>query len=306
VNDVSNKRAEMSLGFLPPWCASKKHNSLHSVQRISDIAQHVCIVFRVSNYFAGTVSANYTVRIIAPPSVVTSGVLLVGQVGMLYSASLSQSGGLAPHCVYGVQGGTLPPGLALNGSSITGSPFVAGNFTIVFTVQAGFLASSHFEPTGAIVAAAPLTVSVSQMLNVIFPLASSSTHVGTEFQTAVLATGGSGSLVYFIANGSVSLGLSLNSASGVISGSPSVSGTFPLTFDVRDQLGARSTVFGVISVSSPPLSTGAMVDIVIGALNAVVLAIGCTIKIYRWYNCSPINLKDDLKADFASSEYYKF
>jgi hypothetical protein len=233
----------------------------------------------------------------------------LGEVGVPYASSLGQTEGLAPLYVFGVRAETpLPIGLQFNGNALVGTPLIAGTFSVIFTVQAAFLATKGvIVPTGAIISApAPVSIVISPMLAASFSLATSSAQVGVSFQAVIGATGGSGSLIYSIVNGSLPLGLSLSTVSGVIPGSPISSGTYPLTFAVADQLGARSTVVGVISVSSVPLSTGAIIGITVGALVAMTLAIVATIKLYQWHNRSRVNLKD-FDSEFPNSTpYYKF
>ncbi|HDX8360667.1 TPA: putative Ig domain-containing protein, partial [Aeromonas hydrophila] len=57
---------------------------------------------------------------------------------------------------------------------------------------------------------------------------------GTAYNQTVTATGGSAPYTYAITAGSLPAGLSLNTSSGMISGTPSVSGTFNLTLTATD------------------------------------------------------------------------
>ena len=73
--------------------------------------------------------------------------------------------------------------------------------------------------------------------------------------SSVLATGGSGSgYSYSISNGALPTGVTLNSSSGVISGTPTASGTFSYTVKVTDSKSNSVTTNCSMTVMAPPLS----------------------------------------------------
>jgi hypothetical protein len=67
-----------------------------------------------------------------PPLMITTSVLPNGTVGMAYSSTLSASGGTPPYS-WSIFSGSLPAGLTLGGSAISGTPPHSGVFP--FTVQ---------------------------------------------------------------------------------------------------------------------------------------------------------------------------
>lgn len=58
--------------------------------------------------------------------------------------------------------------------------------------------------------------------------------LSTAYQYTLLSTGGAGPLTWSITSGSLPSGLSLNASTGVITGTPSVSNNFNITFQVTD------------------------------------------------------------------------
>ncbi|HHQ4756325.1 TPA: putative Ig domain-containing protein, partial [Aeromonas hydrophila] len=114
----------------------------------------------------------------------------------------------------------------------------ASGTSITYTPTAGFSGPDSFTytATNASGTSSPATVSitVSTPSITLNPGTLSNGSVGTAYSQTITATGGSAPYTYAITNGSLPAGLSLNTSSGVISGTPSASGTFNLTVTVTD------------------------------------------------------------------------
>jgi hypothetical protein len=97
---------------------------------------------------------------VADPLAVTTTTLPAGTVGASYAQTLQATGGEAPYA-WSVVAGSLPPGLALNGATIGGTPSTAG--TYAFTVQASDAGSPVRTDTQAlsIVIGGPTQVTAS-------------------------------------------------------------------------------------------------------------------------------------------------
>ncbi len=80
--------------------------------------------------------------------------------------------------------------------------------------------------------------------------ASSSASLGNPYLSFLLASGGTGPYTFAITAGALPTGLSLNVATGQISGSPSAIGVFAYTAQATDSLGATVTASCAITVRS--------------------------------------------------------
>jgi subtilisin family serine protease len=105
---------------------------------------------------------------------------------------------------------------------------------------------------------------------------------GSAYSRQLSGVNGSGSLTWSRTAGSLPSGISLSSA-GVLSGTPSASGSFPFTVQVRDGSGATATQQLVLEVAGPPsVVTTSLPDAVVGsAYSRTLEATGGTTP-YRW------------------------
>ena len=147
-------------------------------------------------------------------------------------------------------GGTLPPGLSVGSSSgsITGTPTTAGAYSVTITAtdNAGFQATASF------------TWTITNTVSVTNPGDQSDTS-GSAITPVPLAASDSSSTatISYSAGSSLPPGLSIDPASGVISGTPNVAGTFPVTVSVTDNAGFSGstsftwTITNTVSVTNP-------------------------------------------------------
>ena len=146
-----------------------------------------------------------------------------------YSAQLSAYGGAQPYA-WSITAGSLPTGLVLNTSTgvVTGTPTTAGtsNFTVTVTDQT----SPTHETQNA-----NLSITIIPQLSVA-TTALSNGAVGSAYNSTLNATGGVTAYAWSITSGSLPAGLSLNAATGAITGTPAAgsNGSYPLTFKVTD------------------------------------------------------------------------
>lgn len=151
-----------------------------------------------------------------------------GMVTRSYSSSaLSASGGHGGN-VWSIASGSLPNGLSINSSTgaITGTATADGtfNFTVRVTDVEGFTADS----------AQSIVVAQNLALAGTYPAGSSGVAYSS---TAVTVSGGHGGNVWSVASGSLPTGLSLNTSTGALTGTPSSAGSFSFTVRVTDAQG---------------------------------------------------------------------
>lgn len=236
------------------------------------------IVIEVRDAHSHYFSRSYTLVVNGAPAVTTSS-LPEATVGASYSATLQSVGGLAP-CTWTIGAGSLPPGISLASGSpdatLAGTPASSGDF--VFTVRV----------TGAdlLFGEAQLTLAVRDPL-VITTGALAAGQIAVSYSQALSATGGSAPYDWSLLSGALPGGITLAASttiSTVLSGTPSVSGTFPFVVRVADGAG-RSATKAFTLVVTPALSivTAGLSDGAVGAAYAQnVAATGGSGSGYQW------------------------
>ena len=162
--------------------------------------------------------------------------------GMEFAATLSASGN--PAATFSVQSGALPSGLFLDASSgqITGSPTTAGTFSGVFAAtNAGGTATQTFN----IVVNAPLATTAFSS-----PALSPALLTGVPF-SATLFADGRPSPTFSLQSGALPPGLNLASGTGILSGIPTVAGSYSGVFSASNGLGTATQVFSFTVTTQP-------------------------------------------------------
>lgn len=157
---------------------------------------------------------------------VTTSSLPNAAVGTTYSQTLTASGGSGTYNSWSLTNGTLPPGLTLSSGVISGTPTTVGSweFTVRVTDSVGITMDRGLgitvEESGALAVAIP---SIGQVT------------VNIPYNLQLAATGGS--RIYsrwLVVSGALPTGLSLNGTTGLISGTPTTTGSFTAAVQVAD------------------------------------------------------------------------
>ena len=172
-------------------------------------------------------------------------------VGVPYSNPTFQAGGGVPGYTWALQSGTNSDGLTIDTSTgqLSGTPVAGGIFPIAVVVRdaSGTQASATF------------TLNVLGISTTALP----NGRVGTAYSQILAAVGATGTLNWsFIGNNLPPQGLTLSSQ-GQITGTPTATGTFPLTVQVTDSATNLSatqalsiTIAAPAAISPPTLPNG--------------------------------------------------
>ena len=175
----------------------------------------------------GTGSATLTLTVNPPAPIVSSGITAQGRVGTAFTYAITAS---SSPTVFGATG--LPAGLAINTATglISGTPTAAAVSTVT-------ISATNAGGTGT----ATLTLTVVPAVPVISSATTATGNVGNPFTYAISA---SSSPTVFGATG-LPTGLAINTATGLISGTPTVAAVSTVTISATNAGGTGSATLTV-------------------------------------------------------------
>ncbi|MEN5284546.1 putative Ig domain-containing protein [Stenotrophomonas lactitubi] len=182
-----------------------------------------------ANSFTG--SNAYTLVVAPPVIVIAPAALTGGTVGAAYSETFIASGGIASYS-YAITAGALPAGVTLNGSNgvISGTPTAGGtfNFTVTATSSSTGTGVPHTGSRAYSTTFLPATV--------LLPATTLANGTQNAAYSATLnpASGGTSPYSYAVTAGALPAGITLNTATGALTGTPTASGTFNFAVTATD------------------------------------------------------------------------
>jgi uncharacterized protein (TIGR03437 family) len=193
-----------------------------------------------------TASSAYSLTIGQAPVSIPAPSLAGGTVGTPYSQILSATGGNPPYA-WSILSGALPAGLSLAPSgTISGNPTALGSstFAVRATDSSGGVASAS---AAILISPMPLTITTGGM---------PSGMVGFDYPQQVLgASGGVPPYTFAITSGGLPPGLTLTG--GILSGTPTASGDFPITITATDSASVHTAAS--LSINVRPSSSDLIV-----------------------------------------------
>ncbi len=159
-----------------------------------------------------------------------------------YTTTLQPAGGTTPY-VFAVTSGSLPTGLTLNPATgvIGGTPTGSGvsNFSVTLTDADGRKVNATYKLTVLV----PVTFSTAAALQ--------GGAVGTTYSTTVQAGGGTGPYTYAVSAGSaLPAGLSLNGATGAVTGTPTTAASNSFSLTATDSVGGTGSATFTLFIAS--------------------------------------------------------
>jgi hypothetical protein len=168
--------------------------------------------------------------------------------GQTVQVALDATGG-TPSYDFKLASGTLPSGLSIDNSTgqIKGTPAGSGISKFVVAVN------DHSSPQQT--TSASMSMTIIPALTITLPPVPSG-QVGIPYSLGLPAVGGLSAYVFTVSSGSLPQGLSVNSSTGMISGTPLSAGDFSFGLTVSDALpGQIATIQLSISIAAAPVGT---------------------------------------------------
>ncbi|DAC72618.1 MAG TPA: hypothetical protein DSN98_04350 [Thermoplasmata archaeon] len=196
---------------------------------------------QLSDSIGGITTKPFSIIINAIPSITTTS-LGPGDVGIAYQQTVGVIGGTAPY-TWSISTGTLPAGLTLGTSTgiISGTPTTVGfsSFTVKLVDNFGAIA---IKPLAILINTVPSITTTTLPGG----------DVGVSYSQTLGVTGGTALYTWSISAGALPSGLSLGASTGIISGTPTTTGSYSFTVMVSDSIGSTATKSLSIVINAAP------------------------------------------------------
>jgi hypothetical protein len=198
-------------------------------------------------------SRAFGVDVVRPLTIVSDSNLPRAVTGTAYSTRMAADGGVGT-ARWALSSGTLPAGLLMDSASgtVSGTPTAAGSFA--FSVAAA---------TDTLLATQRVTLRVAAPVAITSAAARRGAVMGAAYADTLLATGGTNAFVWKLSVGALPAAISLDTVTGVLSGTATVQGTYQFTATATsDELSATRAF--QLAVVKPVVAAAAVLDDLLG------------------------------------------
>ncbi|MDR6840703.1 outer membrane autotransporter protein [Pseudoxanthomonas sacheonensis] len=231
----------LTAGALPPGVSFSSAGLLSGTPTVPG---SYSIALQATDSSTGTgapyaVVANYVLQVGAPTIAIAPTTLPNPVPGVAYSQTLTASGGIAPYA-FSLTTGALPVGISFSSAGVlSGTPVMTGTFNFTVAVQ------DANGQSGARAYSVTLAAPVLTLAPTTLPAGSPGVAYNQSFSTS----GGIAPYSYSLDSGALPIGISFSSA-GVLSGTPTVAGTFNFVVRSTDSTsGTAATIAASYSLT---------------------------------------------------------
>ncbi|MFZ0960054.1 MAG: Ig domain-containing protein [Terriglobia bacterium] len=234
-NTPGNTSGGVTWSLTGPGCSGVRCGTLTNITSTSatyvapaSVAVTLAVMVTATSVAQPTQSAiSPPFYVMPPPSIVTTN-LSVASPNYIYSFPLQGTGGVQP-LNWSLVSGALPVGLSMNSAGVIyGTPTTGGTST--FTVK---VTDSSAAPGGALSTQQTFSLTIVGILTIPTTSLPNGT-LGLAYSATLPHSGGLVPLTWIIYSGSLPSGLVLQQSTGVISGTPTVQGSYSFQVEVYD------------------------------------------------------------------------